>query len=263
MQSWINQLRTRCQCCAQGKDATREKSRRCAIGNCWHQVASDRTIRDAWSTPRIVLGNAIREELLTRNVAGLVRVAKARSNKTKPWSVEEARQFLELAAVEQDPLYAAYVLVLVLGLRRGEVLGLAWSELDLDAGDVQILWQIQRVAGSLVRRRTKTEASDAPLPLPEVCTTALTARRTRQLQWQADAGEAWRSGTGLVFTTRYGSAIEPRTFIATSRPAAARPRSGPSRCTPPAGPAPRSWWRWTCILAWSCRSCGTARSPSR
>ena len=41
------------------------------------------------------------------------------------WSVDEARAFLESADANNDPLYAAYVLVLVLGLRRGEALGLA------------------------------------------------------------------------------------------------------------------------------------------
>jgi hypothetical protein len=40
---------------------------------------------------------------------------------------EEARQFLESAKRDQDPLYAAYVLILVMGLRKGEVIGLPWT----------------------------------------------------------------------------------------------------------------------------------------
>jgi integrase len=47
----------------------------------------------------------------------------------QPWTVEEVRAFLESARTEHDPMYAAYVLILVLGLRKGEVLGLTWSDI--------------------------------------------------------------------------------------------------------------------------------------
>jgi integrase len=90
--------------------------------------------------------------------------------------VEEARTFLESARAANDPFYAAYVLMLVLGLRRGEILGLAWSEVDLEAREALIAWQLQRVSGRLFRRETKTAASDAALPLPEICVRALEGR---------------------------------------------------------------------------------------
>ena len=64
---------------------------------------------------------------------------------------------------------APYVLVLVLGLRRGELLGLAWELVDLDGAHLYVEEQVQRVSGRLVRRQTKTEASEAPLPLPDLC----------------------------------------------------------------------------------------------
>ena len=56
-------------------------------------------------------------------VAALVKSPKQRRRKIVPWSSEEARRFLESARADDDPLYAAYVLVLVLGMRKGEVLG--------------------------------------------------------------------------------------------------------------------------------------------
>jgi len=112
-------------------------------------------VRDAWTTLRIALGNAAREELLARNVAALVRVPKARSHKPKPWSVEEARRFLENARRDDDPLYAGYVLILVLGLRRGEALGLGWEDVDVDAGELRVAWQLQRVGGQLLPRRPR------------------------------------------------------------------------------------------------------------
>lgn len=211
VRTWLNRLRQTCQCCAQGKDANRDEARCCAAGECCGQLASDRTTRDAWTVLRAALSNAVREELLPRNVAALVRVPKPRPRKPKPWSVEEARRFLESARAAADPLYTAYVLILVLGLRRGELLGLRWQDVNLDAAAVTIAWQLQRINGQLLHRQTKTEASDAVLPLPEICLTALKENRKMQRGWHLAAGPAWHD-IGLVFTTRYGTPIEPRNF---------------------------------------------------
>jgi integrase len=98
-----------------------------------------------------------------------------------------------------------------LGLRRGEVLGLTWDRINLNAGELYVDEQLQRVHHQLVRRQTKTESSDAPLPLPELCVTALKLRREEQDADRHRAGKNW-IGTGLVFTTRHGTPIEPRNF---------------------------------------------------
>jgi integrase len=210
---WLNTARKTCQCCVQGKDARRPEKRQrcCAKGKCCQQYASERTIQDARTVLRSALANAITEELLSKNVAGLVRVSKPRTRKNKPWSVDEARRFLESARNDGDPLYAAYVLILILGLRKGEVLGLPWNAVDLDGGELDVSWQLQRVRRELLHRETKTEASDAGLPLPDICITALKLRSERQQQSKEAAGNEW-TDTGLVFTTRYGTPIDPRNF---------------------------------------------------
>ena len=46
-------------------------------------------------------------------------------------------------------------MILVLGLRRGEVLGLGWDDVDIDAGELRVAWQLQRGGGRLLRRETK------------------------------------------------------------------------------------------------------------
>jgi integrase len=211
VQKWLNGLRTACQCCAQGKDAARAKPKCCAKGECCEQTPSDWTVRTAWTVLRSALGNAVRDELVARNVAELARLPMPRPKKRKPWSVEEARTFLESASAGVDSLYTAYVLILVLGLRRGELLGLKWDAVDLDKGELHIGWQLQRVSGKLLHRETKTAASEAVLPLPAICLTALKAWRERQQKWQRDAGAAWQK-KGFVFTTRHGMPVEPRNF---------------------------------------------------
>ncbi|MGZ4662644.1 MAG: tyrosine-type recombinase/integrase, partial [Arthrobacter sp.] len=121
VRGWLNQLREACQCCAQGKDARRPQAKRrcCAIGKCCGQVASVRTCRDARDALRAALTYAVTEdELISRNVATLVRLPSGRTRKIRAWSVTDACTFLESARTSRDPLYAAYVLMLVLGLRR-------------------------------------------------------------------------------------------------------------------------------------------------
>lgn len=208
---WVNAMRTRCQCCRQGKDAARTKPVCCAIGACCQQIASAWTRYQAWMALRSALSSAVRDELVSRNVAALVKVSVPRSKKGVVWTPEESRRFLQSAREDNDPYYVAYVLLLVLALRRGEVLGLGWEEVDEALAVVLIAWQIQRVDGKLLRRPVKTEASEAPLPLPAICLRALELQRAQQTQWASDAGKAWHR-SGLVVTTRLGTAVDPRNF---------------------------------------------------
>ena len=218
VQRWLNRLPTQCQCCAQGKDTARlerDRARCCAVGRCCKSLPSARTIKDVRAVLRSALSNAVREELLARNVAELVTTPKQRKRKVMPWSGDEARRFLESARAGQDPMYAAFVLILVLGLRKGEVLGLRWAAVDFDGRELIIDHQVQRVRRELLYRETKTDASDATLPMPDIVATALTIRRDEQNKARVDAEQAWQGADGvpdLVFTGRYGTAVDPRTL---------------------------------------------------
>jgi integrase len=220
VQRWVNQLPKACQCCAQGKDAARpeehsdprKRQRCCAIGKCCKQYPSRRTIQAARNTLRAALSHAQTEEILSRNVAKMVKLPtmRKRARTKSSWTVDEARRFLESARDEHDPLYAAWVLILVLGLRKGEVLGLRWEDVDLDTGELSVEMQLQRVRGKLIHKeRTKTEDSTDVLPLPAICVTALRLRQKRQEGECAARKEYW-TGKGLIFTTRQGRPIEPR-----------------------------------------------------
>lgn len=220
VQRWLNTLVSQCQCCAQGKDAKRAArdpalARCCAKGECCQAFPSPRTIKDVRTVLRSALSSAMAEELIERNVAALVKSPRQRQRRIVPWSSDEARRFLESARGDEDPLYAAYVLVLVLGLRKGEVLGLTWDSVDIDAHEVVIDHQLQRVRRALLHRETKTEASDASLPLPGIVANALTLRREEQASDRASVGTAWRGlddGPRFIFTGRFGTPIDPRTL---------------------------------------------------
>jgi integrase len=217
VRQWLNKLAVTCQCCAQGKDAVRPEGKRrcCAVGKCCQQTLSVRSRKDARDTLRAALTCAVEDETIGRNPVTAVKMTKRREpkqrRKQKAWTVDDARWFLESTWHAREALYAAFVLVLVLGLRRGEVLGLAWDQVDLDSAELYVGEQLQRVRHQLVRREVKSETSEAPLPLPDLCVTALKIRKKQQDTDRDRAGDGWID-TGLVFSTRYGTPIEPRNF---------------------------------------------------
>ena len=151
------------------------------------------------------LSRAVREELVSRNVARLVELPPWEPAEVVPWSADEALSFL--AAARSDPLYPAFVFLLLYGMRRGEVLGLRWS--DLDGDTIRVRQQVQRIKGELLTGPVKTRAGKRNLPLLGLADEALMIRRGTQFLDCEQFGPAW-SDTGLVFTTRAGLPVEPR-----------------------------------------------------
>jgi integrase len=97
---------------------------------------SPRTVQLSLVILRRALGQAVKDDLVGRNVAKLVDSPRWKRPEIKPWESGEAGQFLD--AVKGERLEGAYLVALSLGLRRGEVLGLRWSDIDLEAKTVTI-----------------------------------------------------------------------------------------------------------------------------
>ena len=183
-------------------------NRRLQVGDSIRKVQIMRTVLSA------ALTRAVREELIVRNVARLVELPQWQRGRIRPWAADEARAFL--VAARPDPLYTAFVLLILYGLRRGEVLGLRWDDIDFDGGAIQIHQQLQRVRGELFLAPVKTQAGQRGLPLLDAAAQALKLQAERQAAYRVDMGSAWPE-TGLVFTTRTGRPIEPRNLVRSFR----------------------------------------------
>jgi len=160
------------------------------------------------------LTRASREDLISRNVARLAELPTWEPAEVRSWSADEALTFLRAARTDQ--LYPAFVFLLVHGMRRGEVLGLRWADIDRRAGVIRIRQQLQRVGGSLQTGPVTTRAGNRDLPIVALARAALLARQHKQAADQIAFGRAWQD-SGLVFTTRSGLPVEPRNLVRSFR----------------------------------------------
>lgn len=165
-----------------------------------------RTVRYIHATLRAALEDAMREELIEKNVAKLVRAPAVTKSEPQPLTVEEIKTLF--AANRDDRLFALLVLIALLGLRRSEVLGLQWSDVDLDAGTLTVRRGLHRVEGRLVAMDPKTARSRRTIPLPEVVVQALRGHLDRQEKERAELGRIWQD-SGHVFTSTIGTPLDP------------------------------------------------------
>ena len=151
------------------------------------------------------LGQAVRWNLVARNVAGLVDPPRMARYEHVAFSPEQAERFL--AAIRGDRLEALYVLALVTGLREGELLGLRWPDVDLDASTVAVRGSMQSDEhGRLVIDETKTRGSRRLVVLPRLAVAALVRHRAVQARERLRAGPRWEE-LGLVFPNTVGRPI--------------------------------------------------------
>lgn len=152
------------------------------------------TVTQAHKLLTHALADALAEGLVARNVAALVdrpRVSSEDLDPIVPPSEVELRRILRATATH--PYRLAYALAIATGMRQGEVLGLRWSDVDLEAGLLHV--RVALPAGAQHTGPTKTRAGRRDLPIPTVVADALEAEPVRGL---------------YVCTTRDGRAVDAR-----------------------------------------------------
>lgn len=152
-----------------------------------------------------ILTRAEREELVQKNVAHLIELPRYRAKKRKPWSIQEARYFLQ--EVAEDENYPLYLLLVMYGLRRGEAIGLRWGDLDFDRGVIHIENSLQRLAGQFVQGPTKSDAGTRDIPMLDSVRQVLLNLRATPIAVERDV-----SDEALVFVTELGTPRDPDGF---------------------------------------------------
>jgi integrase len=149
---------------------------------------------------------AVSVDLLPKNPATRVKQPKWTPKERTVWNAEEARRFL--ATAESDTHRALWVVALATGLRRGELLGLRWQDLDLDAGRLTVKQSLVMLKGKAVIQAPKNKAALRSVRLTSDAVAALRAHKIRQAERELCSAH-WQK-TGLVFTTGIGTALSPR-----------------------------------------------------
>jgi integrase len=128
----------------------------------------------------------------------------------RPLSAPEARRLLEAASEAGDHLEALYVLALHTGMRRGELLGLKWEDVDLDGYVVRVRRTLTRVENGkrLALGEPKTKKSRRTVRLTKRAVEALKRHRARQAEEKLKVGYLYQD-QGLVFAGEVGNLINP------------------------------------------------------
>ena len=194
---------------------------------------SPATVRNAYQRLRSMLDVAVRYRLISSNVAKDVDLPPLTNDRARALSLKEARALLVAADGKLDlrkpyktrdgrtkslpkltSRYAlVYHLLLTLGLRRGEALGLSWEDLDWEDGTVQVRRQVQQINGKVVvSDYTKTDAGRRTLPIPQALLARLRAHWQNQQEERALMGEGWNK-LGLIFPSETGVPVSPSNLL--------------------------------------------------
>ncbi len=173
---------------------------------------SPTSVRRIHATVHKALADAVRWGRLSRNPADHADPPRASTGEMHVWTPQQLRAFID--HVRTDRLFAAWLLAATTGMRRGELLGLRWSDVDLEDALVKVR-QIRTVARYQVLTLTpKTDKGTRVVALDGQTIAALHSYRVAQMEERLLMGAGYRDTENLVFTRADGSAIHPERFSA-------------------------------------------------
>jgi integrase len=152
---------------------------------------SGKTVANVHGVLHKALADAVKQGRVARNVADAVDPPKASKPRTDVWTGEQLRAFL--LHVRDDRLYAAWLLFATTGMRRGEVAGLTWPDLDLEAATARIEWTLGVVDSKpILKPHPKSEAGERSMWLDPSTVQALREYRKQQSEERLACGAAWQ-----------------------------------------------------------------------
>lgn len=156
-----------------------------------------RTIRQHIAVLRAAMGTAVTQGVLRRNPTVGLTLPKIEKGEIRALTYEEQRAILD--ALQGTPAYLPVLVGLTTGLRRGEILGLRWKDVDLDAGMLTIRQTVVETAqGVTVKASPKTSSSRRTILIPRLVSDALKDHRLKQKEQRLLLGPRWQDND-LVF----------------------------------------------------------------
>jgi integrase len=166
-----------------------------------------KTVRNVHGLLRKAFADAVAWQYVPRNVAADVRPPRVRRRRPTVWTAEQLRRFL--AAGNEDRFYGLYLLAATTGMRRGELCGLRWDQVDLDRAVLRVVDNRPVVRGHAVDGDPKTDDSARTLALDSTTVAALRATLATQEEERGQFGSGYRNTEGRVFTWEDGRPVHP------------------------------------------------------
>lgn len=171
---------------------------------------SSGTIQKLHGILRTALNHAVKWQLVSRNVVILTEPPRIHKKEIFPLEIEEVKQLLFYA--KNDRYYIAFLLAITAGLRRGEILGLRWKDVDLDARTASICKNLVLVNNKPVLQEPKTRRSARLVTLPYVTVQALLEHKQKQDREKLRASITYQD-YDLIVATSLGTPVNPRNLI--------------------------------------------------
>lgn len=166
---------------------------------------SPSTAQRALAVLRRCLKFAYRDQLVTRNVASLAEAPRSKAQPIEPLTLAQTRRFMDTTRTASHPHWPLFTLAACTGMRAGELYGLRWKDVDLDAGMLHIRQTVINAKGGWQISDGKTRSSLRAVPLIPEAVEALRIQRMRQ-NVTRQAATTWNDH-GLVFTNSRGNPL--------------------------------------------------------
>jgi len=168
---------------------------------------SPRTVQYVHVTLHKALNQAVADGLIPRNATDAVKPPQVRREEIHPLTPEQVKVLFE--AVRGDRLEALYVLAVTTGLRQGELLGLKWDDVDMEAGTLSVRRTLTTAKGGPVLSAPKTRGSRRTVKRSQTSLNALRGHLACQLEEIDRVGSLWREN-GLIFASEVGEPLDRR-----------------------------------------------------
>lgn len=178
--------------------------------------SEDRTALSAKTVKNVagVLNRAVRDAVRWGHIAinpiADVKKPSGKSPEMEAWQTEELAQFIETSS--SDRFAALWQLAATTGMRRGELLGLQWQDINFEVKTINIRRARVRAGNATITETPKTEAGRRTIHLDEQTINALRQHKARQAQDRLSMGGHWADSDGHVFTEADGSLPNPNTM---------------------------------------------------
>lgn len=161
-----------------------------------------------------MLNTAVEWGMLYSNPCDRTKTPKAETKEAKYIDEVQTETLMKILDNEADEMHRTFIrLLLFTGMRRGEILGLRWSDVDFDKGTLNICRTLQFLTDrGIFVDKTKNKSSEREIRLSKTAINDLRAHRVVQLEYRLSVGTYWTGTEDYIFTNPEGKPLKPDTM---------------------------------------------------